>query len=70
MKNELIFEDDINNFEFGAHGDHLSVADMQSTYFVLLLWLQQIAGQQQCCETRTVGGTGEKVFELFEVFRL
>ena len=70
MKNNLIFEDDINNFEFGAHGDHFSVADMQSTYFVLLVWLQQIAGQQQCCETRTVGGTGEKVFELFEVFLL
>ena len=70
MKNDLIFEADINNFEFCAHGDHFSVADMQSTYFVLLLLLQQIAGQQQCCETRTVGGTGEKVFELFEVFLL
>ena len=70
MKNDFIFEDDINNFKFGAHGDHFSVADMQSTFIVLFLLLQQIAGQQQCCATRTVGGTGEKVFELFEVFLL
>ena len=38
-----------------------SFADMQCTYFLLALLTQQTTGQQQCCESRTVGGTGEKV---------
>jgi len=33
---------------------------MYCTYFVLALLTQQTTGQQQCCESRTVGGTGEK----------
>ena len=38
------------------------VADMYCTYLVFcLLFLRQSVGQQQCCESRTVGGTDDKV---------
>ena len=42
------------------------IPDMHCTYFVLALLTQQTngqqtSGQQQCCQSRMVGGTGEKV---------
>ena len=39
-----------------------NVADMYCTYLALcLLFLRQSVGQQQCCESRTVGGSDDKV---------